>query len=153
MGDKTFLILLIVFVVIGVFTYDQYITEKTGESPISKVLDYGGFAQEGREGTPNKTTVSKYATFQESAEFNLARLSKKMQEIQDQRDKLVHNRNVLLSQLIELKDKTLQEAELYAEEIRQEREEFLAYNKDLQELGKLMMETYSINNLRIRQDN
>lgn len=153
MGDKTFLILLIVFVVIGVFTYDQYITEKTGESPISKVLDYGGLAQEGSVETPGRTSVSKYATFQESADYNLARLSKKLQEIQEQRDKLVHNRNVLLSQLIELKDKTLQEAELYAEEIRQEREEFMAYNKDLQELGQLMMQTYNINNLRLRQEN
>ena len=87
MGDKTFLILLIVFVVIGVFTYDQYITEKTGESPISKVLDYGGLAQEGQQGTPTRTTVSKFATFQESAEYNLNRLAKKMQEIQEQRDK------------------------------------------------------------------
>lgn len=153
MGDKTFLILLIVFVVIGVFTYDQYITEKTGESPISKVLDYGGLAQEGREGTPTRTTVSKFATFQESADYNLARLSKKLQEIQEQREKLVHNRNMLLSQLIELKDLALQEAELYAEEIRQEREEFLAYNKDLQELGEMMMNTYKVNNLRLRQEN
>lgn len=153
MGDKTFLILLIVFVVIGVFTYDQYITEKTGESPISKVLDYGGLAQEGQQGTPTRTTVSKFATFEESAEYNLNRLAKKLSEIQEQRDKLVHNRNVLLTQLIELKDKTLQEAELYAEEIRQEREEFLAYNQDLQDLGNMMVNTYNVNNLRLRQDN
>ena len=55
--------------------------------------------------------------------------------------------------MIELKDKTLQEAELYAEEIRQEREEFLAYNKDLKDLGDMMMNTYNVNNLRIRQEN
>lgn len=152
MGDKTLLVLLIIFIVIGVFTYDQYITEKTGESPISRLLEYGGMAEDG-EVDPNKTTVSKYATFQEGAEFNLVQLSNKLTEIQEQRLKLISDRNSIISQLIGLEDKVLKEAELYAEEIRQEREEFLAYKPELEELGSLMLETYNVNNLKLREKN
>lgn len=152
MGDKTLLVLLIVFVVIGVFTYDQYITEKTGESPISRLLEYGGLAEESAV-DPDKTTVSKYATFEEGSLFHLAQMSNKLAEIQDQRQKLIQDRNAIISQLIALEDKALKEAELYTQEIQQEREEFSTYKPELDALGVLLLETYNVNNLKVREKN
>ncbi|MGE0269194.1 MAG: hypothetical protein AB7S78_12150 [Candidatus Omnitrophota bacterium] len=153
MGDKTLLVLLIIFIVIGVFTYDQYITEKTGESPISRLLDYGGLGNNENVVDPNKTTVSKYATFQEGAEFHLAQLLNKLSEFKDQRQKLLQERNAIISQLIGLEDKALKVAELFAEEIKKEREEFSAYKPELDQLGQLLTETYNVNNLMIREKN
>lgn len=153
MGDKTLLVLLIIFIVIGVFTYDQYITEKTGESPISRLLDYGGLGGNEEDIDPNKTTVSKYATFEDGAQFHLAQLINKLSEFKEQRQKLLQERNAIITQLISLEDKALKVADSFSEEIKKEREEFSTYKPELDQLGQMLTETYNVNNLMIREKN
>ncbi len=153
MGDKALLLLLIVFVVIGVFTYDQYITEKSGTSPLGQLMDASGMSQSARDRDLSLTTVSKFATFEEGSKFHLDRLLLKVKLIEEQRIKLLQDRNALLVELIELKDQGLQMAQKYQDAIEAEKREFDVYVTELQSISQLMADTYRINNFRVRDKN
>ncbi|MBP9854021.1 MAG: hypothetical protein KBD53_04040 [Candidatus Omnitrophica bacterium] len=148
MGDKALLVLLIIFVIVGTFTYDQYVTEKTGKSPIAELLDSNGLSQ---YIDPNKSKVSKFATFPQAAEFHLSQLFNKLTEFKDQRQALIQKRVDLIYRLIGLQDRILKTVELYTEDIKKERDESSTYQLQLDELGKLWAKTYLTNNYNIRQ--
>ncbi len=133
MWDKTFVLLLVVFVLVGVVAYDRYITEQGEIGPVGKILDYAGLAKF-IDDPQQKVTINS-RSYHLRLKDNMARLQERYVNIETQRKTLVENREKILSQLTVWNDQVESEAAIYEKAILAEKQRFLEYSPELERLG------------------
>ena len=142
MGDKAFILLLILFVIAGVLSYDKYVTEKGEISIVAQFLDFAGLSKYlDWKGT---TTIVTKKSFQYNMEENLERLKRFYQTILQQRTELVDNHNEILKQLIEMNWQIKEEAKIAYENLTLEERQFLERFPELITLGSDIMEVRNV---------
>lgn len=142
MADKGFVFLLILFLMSGVAVYDRYVTIKGDVSPVARLIDFTGLADFG--GDYSIRTRRSHTTSHENPEENLARLKEKLAQINDKRNALVQNREVLVKQLVDVNDKVRNEAQQYVQTIYAERKAFLTQFPELAEVSHFFSAVYPI---------
>ena len=123
MIDKAALLTLIIFVLTGIYSYDQYAKKHGGISPVRKIVDLAGL---GRYNEPevSSSTVT-HQTIHYNLKDSLARLKEKYHEIENQKIKLIQEHKTILKKIIENNN----QVEVYANELakilNEERQEFI----------------------------
>ena len=135
MGDKFIIMLLVLFIMVGIFTYDRYLVSKGEDSPLAELLDYAGLSKyldlSPKEG---KTKIS---SFKE----DLNRLAQKHHEIENKRTELIEKRNAILVQLKDINNHVVEEGRKYAAMIDQDRKEFMEQFPHIETLGRRILKT------------
>jgi len=150
MGDKFFLVMIVVILFVGLASYEKYIQEQGGHSLVAKLIDFAGLADYVEERKKKKEVSEEKYVF--DMESELVRLKQLHQDIQEQRNLLVENRKRILSQLSELGDQIEVEAQKYAQIILNEKEAFLKRFPELKRLNEDVWATYEITNLEEREE-
>jgi len=118
MGDRTFLIIILVMIFAGVYSYHKTVTEKGGVTPLSNLIDYAGLAVFENDKRESKKTL--YETYNFDVKENFFRLSEKVGEIEIQRVNLLENRKDILEKLSMMNVATNEEALAYIDLINNE---------------------------------
>ncbi len=126
MADKTIMLLLVLFVAVGVAAYDRHAVQNGKLSPIGQLVDFAGLSKKAfQKENPDDLVVTKeMRTFKYQSGQRLARLQKKYKEIEDERVKLVENRQEILQNLMNMIQDTEDDAVQYARVINQEKKRF-----------------------------
>ena len=124
MADKVFTILLVFFVMTGLYAYDQHMQQKNGYSPIAKFIDMGRF---GRKEDPllGSTIIQRKQKFYLNSKENLKRLSRQFRDIEAKRRDLLAKRQKILSGLILTEEQIKKDAEVFSGVVRKEQEKFM----------------------------
>jgi len=131
-GDRTFIVLLILFVMVGVYSYDRYLVEEGELSPVAQLIDFAGLAD--LISLPDSKITITHETFRFNAQSNLKRLQEKHNDILAQRNKLIKNRTNILNQLIAIGNNYTDEAEMYANMIKNEGDKLMNVYPDLKQI-------------------
>jgi len=124
MADKVLIILLVLFTSLGVFTYDKYVTGKGELSPIARILDFSGMAEEEEDFFGQKITVTK-ETYYSNLKENLNRMRLQHLRLAERREQLIKRRQSILNTLGQINDLVTEEAGTYYEVIDQRRKEIV----------------------------
>ncbi len=136
MGDKYLLSMMILFLFVGILSYDRYIAS-TGEiSPVAKLIDFAGLSQFADALGPSAKTKRRTAEF--NINERLDRLSQRYQEVEEKRKELMYRRSSILQELAAIIIDGQSDALQYAEIINQERKKLQEHFPELEQLGKDM---------------
>ncbi|VAX37040.1 hypothetical protein MNBD_UNCLBAC01-1565 [hydrothermal vent metagenome] len=120
MGEKTILILLVLFSGLGVLTYSRYLENRQEISPAGKLVDFAGLSQIKDPLGPQQHTSQKTVSFK--LENSLDLLKEKYTQIEAQRTKLVGNREILIEQILSMNGQLEGEAAKYLKILENERQ-------------------------------
>lgn len=133
MSDRMLIVLLIVFVMIGVFSYDQYVQSTGKISPVAQFLDYAKL-RKFEDWRKSKTTTQKREVYHYQVESNLNRLNVKFTEIKESRENYLLQRREILDKLEKFLIDYREEGKKFAEVIGVERSHILENYPNLNQL-------------------
>ncbi|MCR4336272.1 MAG: hypothetical protein NUV91_00495 [Candidatus Omnitrophica bacterium] len=122
MGEKTLLTLIVLFLVVGVFAYDRYVTEQGELGPVARLMDYAGLGEKFQN--IDNPFFQKKVT-QTSSQYRIGEVYDIYQKIEGQRLELMQHRQEIIHQLQGMNGELNQEASQYATSLNQEQEAFL----------------------------
>jgi len=156
MSDKAIILLMVLFVSVGVYAYEQYAVRNGQLSPIGQLVDFAGLSNEADilKGKKAEEVVveTEHKIFEFKSGESLQRLQKKYHAIEDQRLKLVENRQRILQDLMELLKDTGKDAEEYAKVINQEKSRFRQKFPAFDRWAKDMMDLQQESDAELREE-
>ena len=148
MFDRALIIVLILFLTVGAYSYEKYCQERGDVGPVARLIDFAKF---GKTSDVFHSSFS-HKVFKYNARATLAMLREKHNSLESQRVQLVLNRRELLSQLDKISDEIVNEALGYAHRIDEDREQYLDRFPEIAEIGQNIIQTTGISNPREREE-
>jgi hypothetical protein len=140
MIDNKFLIIYMIFIIVGVHTYENHLRQKGEVSPASQIIDFGNFSK--YDPPPEEIVRHKKETYEVSSQADLLRLRQKHLAAHQARNVLIEKRRMLLEKLIAISENIAVEAAVYAKVIENERDEFLAQFNEINAIGQEILFTH-----------
>ncbi len=132
MWDKTFTYLLVLFMLVGVLSYDLHIRLEGKMGIVSKIVDYVGIAQ---FDDLYQDSISNYSTSYKFDYKNIERLQENINLIGAQRTQLLEHRQEILDAIDQLEFDIYEEGQIYENVIFQERDKFFEDIHQVKEFG------------------
>ena len=147
MSGQPYVYLIVLFLLVGFFSYNQYLVNKGELSLVSQIIDFAGIAEYSKK-APSVETIRKQS--QVRLQNRLGELSKFHKEIQEKRAELIYKRREILKKIKEVNEHLEEEASTFAEIIDKEREAFLNEFPELEKFHKEIVEFKNINDQDLR---
>ena len=150
MSGQPYVYLIVLFLMVGFFSYNQYLVNKGELSLVSQIIDFAGIAEYSKK-EPSVEIIKKQS--QVRLQNRLGELSKFHKEIQEKRIELIRKRREILTKIKEVNGRLEEEAATFAEIIDKEREAFLDEFPELEKFHKEIVEFKNISDedLRIKK--
>jgi hypothetical protein len=149
MGDRTFLLIMGLFLIVAVFAYDRFVTERGDLGPMAKLMDYAGLSQYAQD---EQGVHMSHQETQLKIRNNMVSLQEIYRQIDSQREALILNRQELLQKLTDINDQLTQQAEIYAHTMEEEGHAFRSRFPRLEELGQEIIQTQQLEDPKLRED-
>ncbi len=149
MFDRTFIIILILFLLVGLYAYERFAIERGEVSPVGQLLDFAGLSKFLAKESLDPVTT--HRTYQINLKDHLVRLREKHLLIEDQRNQLIYHRWDILKRLESLTEQFEEEAKIYEEVLRKEEKEFLDHFPQIESLGESLSETQKLKDQELRE--
>jgi hypothetical protein len=146
MSDKFILILVVILLVSGLYTYDQYQVNQGEPSPIGQFIDYAGLAKYMDIFEKQDTIEVETQVYQFDSKGKLERLIELQAQIREKRNELVAKRQDILKRIFALNHELKKETEVYIDLLDKEKDRILASLPKIQEYAG------EITNAAFRQD-
>ncbi len=147
MAGQPYVYLIVLFLMVGFFSYNQYLINKGELSLVGQIIDFAGIADYSKK-EPSVEIVRKQS--QVRLQNKLGELKKFHKEIQEKRIELIRKRGEILKQIKEVNGHLQEEAATFAEIIEKEREAFLNEFPELDKFQKDIVEFKNISDQDLR---
>ncbi len=148
MVDRLFIILMVVFALVGAFSFDQSMRKNGGVSPLGRIIDFAGLSKWRTDDTTRNT--KRHDSFKLDLQSNLSRLQEKHKQIEEKRAQLIAHRKEILEKLMGVNGQVQGQAEYYKKVIDGERKKLKAQFPELEELGSSLVSVAKVTDEKLR---
>jgi hypothetical protein len=134
MLDKAFVVLLIFFMITGIYAYERFSRDSGEVSPISQVVDFANFSK--FDPITGTTVKNSHEVIDFQSDSNLARLREKHNELHEERIQLINKRKEILQRLNELNGELEVESTIYAQLMDAVKQKFLQHFSQFNQAGQ-----------------
>lgn len=142
MNDKLIFFLMLVMLVCGVYTYDQYQIGQGKPSPVGEFIDYAGLSKHLDVLKKKKTVETKTEYFRFNSKGELEQLLEAQRALREKRNELLAKRKEILEKIYALNGSTQRETESYVQLLNKEKNRILKVLPEIKMYGKGLSSAY-----------
>ncbi len=138
---------MIILLVSGIYTYDQYKVGQGEPSPIGKFIDYAGLAKYIDMAKREKKVETATEYFHFNSKESLEKLLYLQSQLREKRKELIAQRKAILQKLYDINNQTLRETNVYIGLLEKERDRILRSLPQIKAYGKSLASSFENRNV------